>query len=86
MAIDLNAQEPKPEHRTCVICFKRRGVMKGELIHWPSADYKGERVYLGGNLYQEPFSIWLYTCQWCRGAETRRKNNVDKDPLHQKSG
>lgn len=65
----INLALPEPAEKTCVNCHRSHGKMNGKLIHWPSESFAGETTWQGIN----PFSVWLYTCQWCRGAETKRK-------------
>ena len=76
----INKQLPRPPAgspaRECVHCLKRQGNV-GQLIHWPYEDCERETVYTG-IMRIEPFSMWLFTCRWCRGGETRRKNHQRK--------
>jgi hypothetical protein len=75
--IDLNL--PDPPHKTCVYCGKTR-YLKGKLIHWPSEEYVDEKIYtmLDGTQI-EPFSLWIYTCAWCRGIITKREKQKRKN-------
>lgn len=73
----IDLRKPEPDHRECAGCLKTgpTAALRGVLIHWPSETavkpvhfYPGDR---GEGI--EPFSLWLYTCRWCRGWDTRRK-------------
>jgi len=74
--INKNLPEPEPRDRQCVYCFRKTGSLKGQLIHWPSPDFKGWVATVSG-MEIEPFSTWLYICQWCRGVETKRKQRSE---------
>ena len=68
--IDLNL--PEPEKKYCNGCSKTKG-LKGVLIHWPRIDYEKPVVKMVSGMEIEPFSMWIYQCQWCRAIETKRK-------------
>jgi len=70
--IDKNKPEPKEEDRYCVYCGKRKR-LKGILIHWPREDCDLAEVRLPGGQMCQTFSMWVYTCAWCRGINTKRK-------------
>lgn len=70
--IDLTLPEPEPENRECYLCFRKGSNLKGTLIHWPSPDYAKDMVTMIDGMKIEPFSLWFYACQWCRGVETKR--------------
>ena len=84
MMIDLTLPEPEPENRECCFCFRRGKNLKGSLIHWPSPYYARDMVTMPYGMKVEPFSIWLYACQWCRGVETKRRNLTRRlaDEIH----
>lgn len=69
--IDLNLPEPPPEKQFCANCGRHKGGLKGRLIHWPD-EQATSAIYNG----VESFSLWVYTCRWCRGGETRRAKHV----------
>ena len=75
--IDHNLPEPPVEDRECAYCRRRKG-LKGNLIHWPAVDFTRDKVVMPSGMEIEPFSIWLYSCQWCRAAESRRRNRAVK--------
>ena len=70
--IDINLPQPEIKDRYCVYCGKKKNI-KGTLIHWPSVDYDKPMVKIPNGLDVEPFSMWLYICSWCKGADTKRK-------------
>jgi hypothetical protein len=72
--IDRNLPEPEPQQRTCCRCHRPCATRDGKLIHVPDAEYDKPtcRTILGDEI--EAFSLWIYTCRWCRGWETRRRN------------
>jgi hypothetical protein len=70
----INKNLPEPEIKLCATCGRKNGNLKGKLIHWPDDFCNKESIWVGGNLRQEPFSEWLYTCRWCRAASTRYYN------------
>ncbi len=73
--IDLKKEEPPENKRKCVSCGKTVDKKsEGKLIHWPNESYveaKTVKIITGEEI--EPFSLWAYTCRWCRGIETKRK-------------
>lgn len=71
--VDKKLPEPPENMRRCSYCGIKRGKMVGMLIHWPSSDYAKNTVTLPSGMVVEPFSIWSYICQWCRGVETKKK-------------
>lgn len=74
--IDKNM--PEPDVKECHKCF-RRNRLKGKLIHWPSEKCDKDIVKTPGFLGSkgiETFSVWIYTCAWCRGVETKRQKRV----------
>ena len=75
--INKNEPEPPVDQRACYRCGRKKG-LKGRLIHWPSEDFKKEIVIINGSEI-EAFSMWNYSCQWCRAAETRRKNRWKRE-------
>ena len=86
MTIELNKPEPTMDRKHCVGCFRsgKNAALRGKLIHWPSNDCMKKLVMIpgcGGLI--EPFSLWLYTCRWCRSAETRRRNWQDRRAANQ---
>ncbi len=72
----INLHLPEPDQKYCVYCH-RENALKGELIHFPHKSCESV-VYLTNDRVIEPFSIWLYTCRWCRGADTRWKRKSAK--------
>ena len=74
--IDKNLPEPPKDARSCVYCFKHKK-LKGILIHWPRGDYDKEEITMINGLKCKSFSMWSYTCAWCRGIETKRKKRWD---------
>lgn len=71
--INFSLPEPPINERQCVICGKKK-FLKGQLVHWPSDYYIDKnKVTLLNNMTIEPFSIWLYTCKWCRGIHTKKE-------------
>jgi len=70
--IDKNLPEPPENTRSCVYCFKHKR-LKGVLIHWPSEDCTKDEITTLSGLKCGSFSMWSYTCAWCRGIETKRK-------------
>ena len=68
--------EPSVESdkRKCQYCGRKHPKNRGTLIHFPSIDYIGvKEITLPDGTVTEPFSVWVYTCQWCRSKETKRK-------------
>ena len=74
--IDKNLPEPPLDRRFCVWCGRTDHV-RGELVHWPSADCDKPVVRMLDGAEIEPFSYWHYLCQWCRAAETRRRTKME---------
>ena len=72
--IDLKL--PEPPLKECVRCFRRDGNLIGKLIHWPNADAKSDVRIYGTTI--EPFSMWTYTCRYCRGVETKRRRRLQE--------
>jgi hypothetical protein len=73
----INKDLPEPTIKECVYCYRKNGNLKGTLIHWPNKDCtKKEIKVLSSNIKIEPFSMWIYTCQWCRGIETKKRNRL----------
>lgn len=72
MPINLNQPEPDERHRSCHMCGKRKGLGK-VLIHWPDEDCKKEEVRISTGMMVPAFSLWIYTCQWCRAIATKQR-------------
>ena len=68
---------PEPDVKECATCYRKGTKMKGELLHWPSENATAP-VTIPSGMKIEPFSIWLYECQWCRGVETKRRMRNDQ--------
>lgn len=74
--IDHNLPEPEPHLRSCYVCH-RKSRLRGTLLHWPNETCKEEQVVLITGNTMAPFSLWYYTCQWCRAAETKRSKKYN---------
>lgn len=73
LMIDFN--QPEPVSPYCIGCGRQYRLL-GTLIHWPSASHGAKPVMLPDGTQMEPFSLWVYQCAWCRGAQTKRRNRA----------
>jgi hypothetical protein len=76
--IDLNKPEPPEYEKRCDWCHQKRGKLIGTLIHVPRDDYKNKTWTNMRGEKIEAFSFWSYSCNWCRGIETKRKNRENR--------
>jgi hypothetical protein len=68
--IDKNL--PEPDIKECVYCGRKTGKLKGQLLHWPNEDCTKSQITLINETKIEPFSMWIYECQYCRGVKTKK--------------
>ena len=74
--INLNLAEPPVQMRDCVYCGKKKN-LTGALIHIPNAEYTKPTYKIITGHEIESFSLWLYTCSWCKGIRTKEKNKQE---------
>jgi len=70
----INLNLPEPKIKECVYCFRqdtKQASLRGILVHFPNENSPDTYEGFWGKM--ESFSTWFYTCKWCRGIETKRK-------------